>query len=100
MQQNFLKTYKRPVVIIVIISLVLLLGTRTVPKYTNYNPRFESNYMNGCESTGAAKSICSCVYSELKRQYSYKQAVQIDVHPTSQFAQATARKLVAECKNN
>lgn len=97
MWRNALEHNLRPIAIIAVIIIVLL-SSGDLFKNTNYNRQFETNFMNGCEDSGVDESVCSCIYSDLQRQYTYSQALQLNNDPTSKFAQTAFRGLASECR--
>jgi hypothetical protein len=96
--QNAIRSNLRLIILVVVIPIVIFTGYATLPKTTNYNSRFKDNFLNGCDNTGAGARLCSCVYSALQREYTYSQALEINNHPSSQFSQAAAKRLVGECE--
>jgi hypothetical protein len=45
---------------------------------TDYNSKFQNNFMASCSTTGTDQSACACGYDALKNNFSYTEAVQID----------------------
>jgi hypothetical protein len=57
---------------------VTLLGRRVDDIPSSYTPELEDGFMRGCTSTGGTTSQCRCLLTEVEREYSVTELVELN----------------------
>jgi len=96
------------VILFIVIIINISSGSKTDTPQSNstnntttsdYNSTFENNFINSCETNGGSSGQCSCVYTKLKANYTYQQALKIDADPNASDSSAAMQWVANQCIN-